>query len=218
MSIVEKFVTMEYGPAPEDPREALVWLERHARRFGHFIGGAWQAPAAGQYFETSDPSTGRTLANVAQGTAADVDAAVKAARGALARVAGAHGACAGALSVRAGAAGAEAFAAAGGAGDYRQRQTDSRKPRYRYSAGGAAFLYHAGWAQLLRTGISWLRGLRRRGADHSVEFSAADAGVEDCAGAGYGKHRRAEAGGIYAADGAGVCGNLPGDRACRRAW
>src|SRR5713226_7910412 len=66
MSIVEKFMTMEYGPAPEDPREALAWLDRHGRRFGHFINGAWQAPAAGTYFDTADPSTGEKLATVAQ--------------------------------------------------------------------------------------------------------------------------------------------------------
>ena len=83
MSIVEKFMTMEYGPAPEDPREALAWLDRHGRRFGHFINGAWQAPAAGTYFDTSDPSSGEKLATVAQGSAADVDRAVNAARGAL---------------------------------------------------------------------------------------------------------------------------------------
>jgi aldehyde dehydrogenase (NAD+) len=83
MSIVEKFMTMEYGPAPEDPREALAWLDRHGRRFGHFINGAWQMPAAGTYFDTADPSTGEKLATVAQGSAADIDAAVKAARAAL---------------------------------------------------------------------------------------------------------------------------------------
>src|SRR5437016_5275834 len=83
MSIVEKFMTMEYGPAPEDPREALAWLDRHGRRFGHFMNGTWQAPAAGTYFDTADPSTGEKLATVAQGSAADVDSAVKAARGAL---------------------------------------------------------------------------------------------------------------------------------------
>jgi aldehyde dehydrogenase (NAD+) len=83
MSIVEKFMSMEYGLAPEDPREALVWLDRHARRLGHFIDGAWHAPAEGQYFDTADPSTGETLAAVAQGSAADVGAAVRAARGAL---------------------------------------------------------------------------------------------------------------------------------------
>ncbi|HEY3973571.1 MAG TPA: aldehyde dehydrogenase family protein [Candidatus Sulfotelmatobacter sp.] len=82
MSIAEKFVSMEYGPAPEDPKEALVWLERHSRRFGHFIGGVWQAPAAGEYFDTIDPSNGEKLAAIAQGGAADVDAAVRAARAA----------------------------------------------------------------------------------------------------------------------------------------
>jgi aldehyde dehydrogenase (NAD+) len=83
MSIVEKFMTMEYGPAPEDSREAMNWLNRHGRRFEHFINGTWQPPAAGEYFATADPSTGEKLAAVAQGSAADVDAAVKAARAAL---------------------------------------------------------------------------------------------------------------------------------------
>ncbi|HEY1262393.1 MAG TPA: aldehyde dehydrogenase family protein, partial [Terriglobales bacterium] len=82
MSIAEKFVAMEYGPAPEDPKEAQNWLERHDRRFGHFIDGEWQQPAAGEYFDTLDPSTGEKLAAVAQGSAADVAAAVKAARAA----------------------------------------------------------------------------------------------------------------------------------------
>lgn len=80
MSIVDKFMTMEYGPAPEDPREAVAWLDLHQRRFGHFIDGDWQAPAKGSYFETADPSTGENLATVAQGSAEDVDRAVKAAR------------------------------------------------------------------------------------------------------------------------------------------
>ncbi len=83
MSIAEKFVTMEYGPAPEDPKEAQAWLERHGHRFGHFINGAWQAPATGEYFETQDPSNGEKLASVAQGSAADIDAAVRAARAAF---------------------------------------------------------------------------------------------------------------------------------------
>lgn len=82
MSIAEKFATMEYGPAPEDSKEALTWLDRHGRQFGHFINGAWAKPAGG-YFDTSDPSTGEKLASVAQGSQADVDAAVKAARAAF---------------------------------------------------------------------------------------------------------------------------------------
>ena len=82
MSIAEKFVSMEYGPAPEDPKEAQAWLERHSRKFHHFIDGGWLAPAAGEYFDTLDPSNGEKLASVAQGSSADVDAAVRAARAA----------------------------------------------------------------------------------------------------------------------------------------
>ncbi|HEU0368068.1 MAG TPA: aldehyde dehydrogenase family protein, partial [Candidatus Acidoferrum sp.] len=83
MSVIEKFTTMEYGPAPEDPKESLLWLDRHQRRFGHFINGKFQPPSEGKYFETSDPGTGEKIADVAQGSAADVDAAVKSARAAL---------------------------------------------------------------------------------------------------------------------------------------
>jgi len=83
MSVVEKFRTMEYGPAPEDPKESLVWLDRHNRKFGHFIDGTWRAPAEGKYFETTDPSAETLLAEVSQGSALDIDAAVKAARKAL---------------------------------------------------------------------------------------------------------------------------------------
>src|SRR6202521_425822 len=82
MSIAEKFVSMEYGPAPEDSKEAVAWLGRHGHRLQHFIGGVWQAPAAGKYFDTVDPSNGEKLTSVAQGSAADVDAAVEAARAA----------------------------------------------------------------------------------------------------------------------------------------
>ncbi len=82
MSIAEKFATMEYGPAPEDPKEAITWLERHAHRFGFFIDGSWKTPAGGEYFDTVDPSTGEKLASIAQGGQADVDDAVRAARAA----------------------------------------------------------------------------------------------------------------------------------------
>lgn len=83
MSIAEKFVSMEYGPAPEDAKEAQAWLERHGHRFGNFINNQWQAPAAGAYFDTIDPSNGEKLAAVAQSSAADIDVAVQSARAAL---------------------------------------------------------------------------------------------------------------------------------------
>lgn len=82
-SLAEKFASMEYGPAPEESKEVTAWLDRHGYRFQHFIGGAWQAPAAGAYFDTVDPSTGERLASIAHGSAADIDAAVQAAHSAL---------------------------------------------------------------------------------------------------------------------------------------
>jgi aldehyde dehydrogenase (NAD+) len=82
MSIAEKFVSMEYGPAPEDAKEALAWLDRHGRRFGLFIGGEWRPTPGGEHFDTVDPSNGEKLAAIAQGSAADIDTAVRAARAA----------------------------------------------------------------------------------------------------------------------------------------
>ncbi len=84
-TLAEKFRSLDYGVAPEDPAASHAWLTQHQRRFRHFIGGGWRAPAAGRYFESRDPSTGEKIADVAQGSAADVDAAVKAARAALRR-------------------------------------------------------------------------------------------------------------------------------------
>jgi len=85
MSIAEKFVTMEYGPAPEDPKEAQAWLDRHGHKFNHFIDGEWQVPAEGSYFDTFDPSTGEKLASIAQGGPADIEAAVRSACAASAK-------------------------------------------------------------------------------------------------------------------------------------
>src|SRR5438128_211737 len=85
MSIAEKFLTMEYGPAPEDPKEALNWLDRHERKFGHFIDGDWRQPVDGIFFSSIDPASGAKIAAIAHGSAADIDAAVQAARKALSK-------------------------------------------------------------------------------------------------------------------------------------
>jgi phenylacetaldehyde dehydrogenase len=45
-----------------------------------FINGQWCDAASGQTFETPDPATGETLARVAEGSAEDIDRAVRAAR------------------------------------------------------------------------------------------------------------------------------------------
>jgi len=80
-TVAEIFKTMEYGPAPESDKEALGWLAKHERVFGHFVDGGWTDP--GTTFDVINPSTSKTIARVTDGTKADVDAAVAAARRAL---------------------------------------------------------------------------------------------------------------------------------------
>ncbi len=81
-SVARIFRTPSYGPAPESAAPALDWLRAHEGRFGHWIEGAWRPAAEGGAFAVQNPATGEVLATVAQGTAADVDAAVAAARAA----------------------------------------------------------------------------------------------------------------------------------------
>ncbi|OZA17248.1 MAG: aldehyde dehydrogenase, partial [Rhodobacterales bacterium 17-64-5] len=82
MTVRDIFDSMSYGPAPESNAEALAWLATH-QRFGHWIDGAFTAPGA--TFATRNPATGDILAEVTQGTAADLDAAITAARRAQAK-------------------------------------------------------------------------------------------------------------------------------------
>ncbi len=78
-TVAEIFETMEYGPAPESDTTVRQWLAKHESGFGQFIDGMWTTPAS-EMFDVMDPSTGKRLARVAQGTERDVDAAVAAAR------------------------------------------------------------------------------------------------------------------------------------------
>ena len=89
MTVRDIFDSMAYGPAPESNVEALAWLAKHGNRFGHWIDGAFTKP--GQTFATSNPATGKALAEVTQGSGADLDAAVAAARRAQPKWAGLSG-------------------------------------------------------------------------------------------------------------------------------
>ena len=80
-SIVEKFYSMEYGPAPEATAEVDTWLAAHGRAFGLYINGAWTKPA--NTVETINPATGEKIADVSSASAEDMNAAVAAAGAAL---------------------------------------------------------------------------------------------------------------------------------------
>ena len=74
---VEAF-DLDYAPALEST--AMVSL---ADRYGHFIGGEFVPARSGRTFTTINPSTEEPLAEVADGSAEDVDRAVVAARSAF---------------------------------------------------------------------------------------------------------------------------------------
>ncbi len=64
-----------YAPAPESASHVKL-----LPKYDLFINGKFTAPAKGKYFETINPATEKKLAEVAEATSEDVDAAVKAAR------------------------------------------------------------------------------------------------------------------------------------------
>ena len=65
----------QYSPAPESTDHIRI-----DDKYDLFIGGEFVAPEEGRYFETVNPATEETLSSVALAGAADVDAAVAAAR------------------------------------------------------------------------------------------------------------------------------------------
>ena len=79
-SVAELFEALPYGPAPESDAEARRWLEERGSEGAHYVGGHWYRAKGAELFDVHDPSTGAVLARVPQGTADDVDRAVRAAR------------------------------------------------------------------------------------------------------------------------------------------
>jgi aldehyde dehydrogenase (NAD+) len=64
-----------YSPAPESQEHVQI-----KKKYGHFIGGKFIPPSSGKYFKTLNPSTGKSIADVAQGDESDINKAVRAAR------------------------------------------------------------------------------------------------------------------------------------------
>lgn len=55
------FESLEYGPAPESPNIAREWLDKHNRKFGHFIDGKWVRPEGRKELESRSPAKGEKL-------------------------------------------------------------------------------------------------------------------------------------------------------------
>jgi aldehyde dehydrogenase (NAD+) len=84
MGVIQDILrTMDYGPSPEGAEHVKAWLEAHRNGFGHFINGAFTKP--GHLFDVFNPATGERIARVSQGSPADINGAIAAARKAQAK-------------------------------------------------------------------------------------------------------------------------------------
>jgi aldehyde dehydrogenase (NAD+) len=75
MATKKKTVEWALSPAPESKDHFTLKSE-----YDLFIGGKWVKPKSGNYFDTINPANEQKIARIAEANAADVDAAVKAAR------------------------------------------------------------------------------------------------------------------------------------------
>ena len=213
--IAELIETLDYGPSPESDDAVRGWLASKHEGFGHFIGGRFTKPA--DLFDVFNPATGEQIARVSQGSEADVAAAVAAARKALSG-----------WSALPGDARARHLYALARHVQKRERflsvleTIDNGKPIREtrdidIPLVARHFYHHAGWALADCERISRLETGRRLRADHSLEFPAADARLEDRAGAGGRKYGGAEARRIHPADRARLRRNLRRSRPAARA-
>ena len=130
---------MDYGPAPEGAEHVLAWLKAHEAGFGHFIGGAFTKPRR-LVRRRSIPRPAERSPASSQGTAADVDAAVAAARKACR-----HGRRFPATSARSISMRSRGISRSASASSRCSRRIDNGKPireiaRHRRAAGRPAFL------------------------------------------------------------------------------
>ena len=201
-SVAEIFETMAYGPAPESGR-AGAGLARAARAgtFGQFIGGAWTKPGRRAPSRRINPATGKPLAQARRrrrGRRRRGGGARRARRCPAWRALGGHGR---ARYLYALARQVQKHAAAASPCS-RRSTTASRSARRATSTcrwwRGTSTTTPAGRSCMEREFPGYGAGRRRR-PDHPVELPAADAGLEDRAGARHGQHGGAQAGRVHLA-------------------
>ena len=77
-TVTKKEFIFDYDPSIEST--SVVTLKE---KYELFINGKWTAPKSKKYFATTNPATGKKLAEIALAEESDIDAAVKAAKNAL---------------------------------------------------------------------------------------------------------------------------------------
>ena len=182
----------EYAPAPES-RDIVRFQER----YGLFVGGEQVEPLSGEWYSTIEPANEEHLAEIAQAREEDVDLAVGCGAGRLReRLVGAAAAPSGPSTSSASRAilleRSREFAVAESLNSGKPIR-ESRDVDVPIAA--AHFFYYAGLGRQARVRVPEPppAAARRRRPDHPLELPAADARLEDRAGARVRQHRRAEA-------------------------
>ena len=199
---------------------------------GVFIDGVWRACASGETLPLFNPSDGTLLAQIARGTAADIDAAVAAAQAALDGAWGALTAAErGRVLLRMSGQRAGAGRRAGAAGGAGRGQALQAGPRRRGGAGALPRVLRRRRRQGARRDhplrqrlhrVHAARAARRHRPHRALELPDADHRPQRRRGAGHGQCLRAEARRGSLPDGAGLRahrarGRAAGRRAERRA-
>ncbi len=217
MSVLEAFKTMTYGKAPEAADAAHAWLDRHGRRFGHFIGGRFtDAKGSRNLSPSTNPATGARARPGGPGQPGRHRCRGRRRPRRPARLAGARRPWPGPLALCHRPPPAEKFAPLRGARNPRQRQADPRNPRHRHPAGRPPFLPSRGLGPAAGRGAARLFAGRGDRPDHPVELPAADAGLENRPGARHGQYRGAQAGRVHPAQRPAFRRPLPRDRPAGR--
>ena len=199
------------------------------------INGKWVEAASGKTFPTYNPATGEVLSRVAEGDKEDIDRAVKAARAAFesgpwSKITPSER---GRMIWKIGGFDRKASGRIRAARIARQWQALDGRARCRRAARGRSVPLHGGVGHQDRrkhnsdfggrrkdaiSGLHGPRADRRRRANHSLEFPAADGGVEAGSGSRHRLHGRAEARGADAPHRPSAWRIDSGSRAFPTAW
>ena len=78
--IIQNFKNISYGPAPEDSKDVMSWINSLNNPNHLFINGSWVKSKSSKKIHVINPATNKKLTSLSIANKADVNAAVGAAK------------------------------------------------------------------------------------------------------------------------------------------
>ena len=78
--IIQNFKNISYGPAPEDSKDVMSWINKLNNPNHLFINGSWTKSKSSKKIQVINPATNKKLTSLSIANKADVNAAVGAAK------------------------------------------------------------------------------------------------------------------------------------------